>query len=177
MPVACLEIPNKLYWLWKKKISLKSLNLSIPSYTQLLNDRIRGTIKASEGTAVEVDYIKRAQGGFAITECIASLYIATIYRFLSTYKKYNKKGSSCRKSYLLCTTKNDAFQGWSEDNYHSSSYHSSDLYTSADTYNCNIRYLKATYVICTILAWVCTLSQYNSIWLCTWFRQYLVWCS
>jgi len=54
VPVASLEIPNKLYWLWKKKIDLlRNLNLSIPSYTQLLNDRIGGTIKASEDTSVE----------------------------------------------------------------------------------------------------------------------------
>jgi len=66
-PVASLVIPNNLYWLWKKKINcLKSLNLNIPSYTQLLNDRIGGRIIAnnnSEGS-VKVDCTKKVQGGF-----------------------------------------------------------------------------------------------------------------
>jgi len=53
-PVASLLIPNKLYWLWKKKRDLlKSLHRSIPSFTQLLNDRIGGNIIAEDSCSVE----------------------------------------------------------------------------------------------------------------------------
>jgi len=54
VPVASLVIPNKLYWLRKQKIDLlRSLDINIPSYTQLLNERIGGNIEASSCAAVE----------------------------------------------------------------------------------------------------------------------------
>jgi len=66
MPVASVIIQNKLYWLWKQKIDLlSSLNLSIPTYTQLLNDRIGGTVKAS-GSAVENRLCKESSRYFKL---------------------------------------------------------------------------------------------------------------
>lgn len=53
-PVASLEIPNKLYLLWDRKISLqKKMGVSVSKRLQLLNDRIGGTIKAKVIPTVE----------------------------------------------------------------------------------------------------------------------------
>lgn len=53
-PVASLVIPNKLYLLWDRKISLQNkMGMSVSKRLELANDRIGGTIKAKAISTVE----------------------------------------------------------------------------------------------------------------------------
>jgi len=54
-PLAALEIPNKLYWLWNKKRKLsKELGISVPERIEMLNQRIGGAIKVNNSARVEM---------------------------------------------------------------------------------------------------------------------------
>lgn len=58
--VASLVIPNKLYLLWDKKITLqKKLGISVSRHLELVNERIAGTIQANS-TAVETRLLKES---------------------------------------------------------------------------------------------------------------------
>ena len=52
-PIASLVIPNKLYLLWDKKVTLqKKLGISVSRHLDLINNSIAGTIQA-KGISVE----------------------------------------------------------------------------------------------------------------------------
>jgi len=54
-PLAALEIPNKLYWLWNRKRKLsKELGINIPKRIEMLNQRIGGAIKVINSSRVEM---------------------------------------------------------------------------------------------------------------------------